>query len=130
MTVVGPVCHIPPNNTIGDPQPQNLPGIPGPVNPMGNQQDINNAFAALLNALRLLLLQLANQRNGGNGTSGSTPDKNKPTWKEQSRVEQTVRVFQNNDPSSPNWVDVKQINQLTFADKNTGATWKWDRNRS
>lgn len=121
---VGPVCHIPPANTQGDPSPSSIPGIPGPANP---HDPI--AMANLVNALRLTLLSLLNQLNKGNNT-GTTSTTVKPqpnaTWKEQSRVTSTVRVFQNNDKSSQNWVDVEQINQLTMVN-GQGQTWKWNR---
>ena len=35
-------------------------------------------------------------------------------YEEQSRVSSTVRVYQDGDPSSDNWVDVERIDQITF----------------
>lgn len=127
----GPVCHIPPANTPGNPQPQNMPGIPGPVSPpnTGNgnpaQDAFNQAIANLLNAMRILLQQLANQ-SGTTGQSGNSKSK-PPRWSETDRVTTTVRVFQNNDKSSNNWVDVEQINSLTMTDSVTGSRWNWQR---
>jgi hypothetical protein len=131
-STVGPVCHIPPANTPGDPQPQNMPGIPGPVSPpTGNngQAAFNAAIAALLNAMRLLLLQLANQTGtkGQGGSISSPKSNNKARWTESNRVTTTVRVFQNNDKTSNNWVDVEQINSLTMKDSVTGSQWTWKR---
>jgi len=128
MSNVGPVCHIPPANTPGNPQPHNLPGIPGPVSGQGpSQAAINAEFAALLNALRQLLLQLANQQGTQGQINNATSKNQKGRWTESGRVVQTVRVFQNNDQSSPNWVDVEQINSLTMHDNVTGSQWKWQR---
>jgi hypothetical protein len=130
MSNVGPVCHIPPANTPGNPQPQNLPGIPGPVTPPNGpngQQDFNNAIAALLNALRLLLLQLANQQGTKGQTNNATSKNQQGRWSQQERVTEKVRVFQNNDPSSQNWVDVEQINKLVMKDSVTGSQWTWNR---
>jgi hypothetical protein len=128
MSNVGPVCHIPPTNTPGNPQPQNLPGIPGPVSGQGaSQQAINNEFAALLNALRALLLQLANQQGTKGQINNATSKNQKGRWSESGRVVETVRVFQNNDPTSSNWVDVEQINQLKMKDSVTGSEWTWKR---
>lgn len=35
-------------------------------------------------------------------------------YEEQSRVTSTVRVYQDNNTSSDNWVDVERIDQITF----------------
>lgn len=130
MSNVGPVCHIPPTNQVGNPQPKNLPGIPGPISPPGStgnaQQDaFNQALAALLNYILQLLRELANQNPGQ--TNNAVPKPSKSTWNEVSRVTSKVRVFQNNDPTSQNWVDVEQINQLTMGNKKTGDQWTWKR---
>lgn len=126
---VGPVCHIPPASTPGEPQPLNLPGIPGPATP-----DDPNSIVNLINALRLALLQLMDEFNRFNRNRGGTitirPDPNKKPaqWIEVGRQTEKVRVYQNNDKTSPNYVDVEQINQLTMQDKKTGAVWRWNRN--
>lgn len=132
MSNVGPVCHIPPANTPGDPQPHDIPGIPGPANPNDPV-----SIANLLNAMRLAMLALLNELKRNNNTQDQgfnrRPDPNhndkKTQWVEVNRVTNKVRVFQNNDPTSHNWVDVEQINQLTMHDRKTGNLWKWDRNR-
>jgi hypothetical protein len=123
---VGPVCHIPPPNTPGNPQPRNMPGIPGPVGTGSSQADIN----ALLNALRQALLTLLGMLNNNNNATGTitSPKPSKPAqWNETNRVTSTVKIFQNNDPTSPNFVEVEQINSLTMTDKSTGNTWVWKR---
>ena len=123
---VGPVCHIPPANTPGNSQPQNMPGLPGPVS-----ANDPNSMANLLNAMRLAMLALLNQLNDNNKGQGGfnrRPDPSKkPSWTEVNRVTETVRVFQNNDKTSGNWVDVEQINSLTMQNKQTGDQWKWKR---
>lgn len=131
MSNSAPICHIPPKNTSGNPQPKNLPGLPGPVSPpqTGNaaQDAFNAAMAALLNYILALLREMANQNPGQ--TNNAVPKQTKGTWTETNRVTSKVRVFQNNDPTSPNWVDVEQINQLTMGNKKTGDQWTWNRNR-
>jgi len=127
-----PVCHIPPASTPADPQPKDLPGLPGPVtvNP-NNLLGTLEQMAALLNAMRQLLQLLANQQGnkGITNNANSKQDKNQTgRWNEVSRVEDVVRVYQNNDPSSQNWVDVRQINQLTMGDSVSKARWVWNRN--
>lgn len=127
MSNVGPVCHIPPASTPANPQPQNMPGIPGPVSPTARQDDFNAAVAALLNAMRLLLMQLTNQQGNKGQTNNAKTKNEKGRWRESNRVVEKVRVFQNNDPKSENWVDVEQINSLTMTDGVTGTQWTWKR---
>lgn len=118
-----PVCHVPPENA-GIPQPgvKNLASIPIAT-------DLASALAAI-NAMRQNIQTLTNQIDWSNGFR-TIPNKkdNKTQWIEQARVVDTVRVYQNNDPSTGNYVDVQQINKLVMVDKNTGQTWAWDRER-
>jgi hypothetical protein len=125
-----PVCHLPPKPAAQIPGPKNIPGLPGAVSPPtsnspGAQQQFNNEIAGIINQILQMLKMLGNQLNTNSNSSGQKPPK--PQWNEVSRVTEKVRVFQNNDHTSPNWVDVEQINALVFSDKNTGAQWKWSR---
>lgn len=122
MSNVGPVCHIPPTNTTGNPQAKSLPALPAPPTPGKNASAFDNEVAAFLNALYQLLNSLLGQGGGQGGTHavGSS-------FVEVNRQVTTQRIFQNNDPNSPNWVDVKVINGLTLQDRRTGETWKWSR---
>lgn len=43
------------------------------------------------------------------------------------RVTQKKRIFQNNDKTSENWVDIQQINRCVWVDKVTGETIVWSR---
>ena len=135
MTAVGPVCHIPPVNEINQPSPQALPSIPIaqplPAN-ASNQQIINgfNDLANMLNQIRNLLNMLAGRQPKQGTTNNVVPKntKDKPArWVEQSRAVETERVFQNNDPTSGNYVDVQRINRLTMTDHITGESWDWHR---
>lgn len=127
MSNVGPVCHIPPVSTPGNPQPTNLPGIPGPASPNDPV-----SMANLLNAMRLALLSMLNQLNSStnNNSNGLNrkPEPTKAQWNETNRVTSNVKIYQNNDPNTGNFVEVEQINQLTMTDKSTGNTWVWKRN--
>ncbi len=120
------VCHIPPVQPNAPKPTVNLPSIP-------LAQPNLASLTAAVNAMRQNLIFLTGQRGaqGPRGTSGSSSgSKSEPArWTEQSRVEETVRVFQNNDKTSPNWVDVKQVNKLVMKDGITGESWTWDRNR-
>ncbi len=123
------VCHIPPKNEVGNPQPHDLPGLPGPVTPPMNASPAAmmaamNDYARLLNMLLRLLQHMTQQTPVTNNAVSKQPS---PQWTEQGRTTQKVRVFQGNDRTSPNYVDVEQINSLTMHDKNTKQTWKWTR---
>lgn len=118
----GPVCHIPPANTTGNPQPKNLPGLPSPPSPPPGSSSFDNEVASFLNAMYQLMNALLNRSgSSGAGAAGSR-------FVEANRQVSTQRVFQNNDPNSPNWVDVQVINGLTMTDRVTGETWQWNRN--
>jgi len=123
--VVGPVCHIPPPFTPGNPQPLNMPGLPGPAT------DLVSAIA-LINSMRAVLAQMVDTHQSGNNTGVTnnfiTQSDKKAQWVEVDRQVEKVRVYQNNDKTSPNYVDVEQINQLTMQDRRTGALWRWHRN--
>jgi hypothetical protein len=121
MSAQAPICHIPPVTTTTQPGPVNLPSIP-PAQP-------NLAsLAATVNAMRQVIMILvgdqgAQGRPGANGKDANA----KGQWSETKRVTQTVKVYQNNDPSTGNFVEVQQINQLVMGNKATGQTWTWNR---
>lgn len=122
-----PVCHIPPANpNITQPGPKPLPSIPDPG------PDINSLLASVL-ALKMIVERITGKDPLDNGTLNGfriKPDPNKKEqWTEQSRVVEKVKVYQNNDPSTGNFVEIERINQLTMRDKATGQTWTWDRDR-
>jgi len=127
-----PICHIPPVAPTPGRPTVTIPPIPQA------RPDVNSLLATV-NALRQAVLILSGaqtttgQNKGNEGgffngfTSGSS---NKGTqWSEQSRAVEKVRIFQNDDKTSENWVDVERINSLTMVDKNTKQTWKWDYKR-
>lgn len=125
MSATPPICHIPPVTPKTQPGPVNMPSIPpaGPTIPQ---------LLATVNAMRQVIIILSGQlaagpqgprgAQGAAGTSGA-----KGTWNEQSRTTETVKVFQNNDPSTGNFVEVEQVNSLNMVNKDTGQTWKWTR---
>lgn len=125
-----PVCHVKPE--VAEPQPPapNLPAIPIA---QPNLASLTNS----VNAMRALLMQLTGQNETNNGTGPRTisqgftsrTPKQKVQWTELSRKTQKVRIYQNDDETSENYIDVEQINQLVMRDKNTGQVWTWDRKR-
>lgn len=121
-----PVCHIPPETTTTtQPGPTELPSV-APAQP-------NLAsLTATVNALRLVMNYITGRQGpqGPQGAAGSNTKPKPPRWSEVSRTESTERIYQNNDSSSSNYVDVKSINQLKMRDNVTGEGWTWDRDRS
>ena len=125
MSTVGPVCHIPPKTTINQPAPRPLPAIP-PAQPT------LQSLADTVNKMRQVILIITGQqgsqgRQGVPGPQGQPGTTAKGTWSEKSRQEDTVKVYQNNDPNTGNYVEVKQINKLVMGNKDTGQEWTWDR---
>ncbi|SRR6266404_4018500 len=124
-----PVCHIPPKQPTDNRQPLNIPAIPLA---QPNLQSLTDT----VNRMRAAIMMLTGQSGsaGQNAFSGAfrtkQDDSKKVQWVEQGRVTENVRIFQNNDKTSDNWVDVERLNQLTMHDKNTGQVWRWDRERS
>lgn len=121
-TTVGPVCHIPPANTTAKPQPVDIPGVGPPAQPtlQSLQQTVNN--------LRQIIMFITGQQ-GPAGQNGSNAKSKPARWVEDkpSRVTNTVRVFQNNDTTSKNFVDIETIDGVTMKDGVTGESWKWTR---
>lgn len=129
----GPVCHIPPANTPANPQAHNVPGMPPPINP--GSKSFNNDVANMLNAFRQMLMTLLGQlnslnnntNNGGvsNGFTTKQGDKGN-NYTQVSQATEKVRVYQNNDPTTGNYVEVERTNRLVMKDKQ-GNTWVWER---
>lgn len=134
MSNVGPVCHIPPANTPADPQPQNMPGVPAPVSPRptGNQvqDNFNRDMANALNAIIKILQALRNTGGGNQITNNVTTKQSASSFRETGRQVEKVRVYQNNDKTSSNYVDIEQIQALSFNNPTTKETLKWTRGSS
>src|SRR4051812_41436011 len=118
----GPVCHIPPASTRVDPVPVGMPAIP-PA--QANLHSLVNTVNAMRQVIMILSGQQGTQgRPGAPGKDGKA-NNTKGTWIEHSRVMEQKKIFQNNDPSSANWVIVDRLNQLVMRNKDTGQTWSW-----
>lgn len=115
-----PVCHIPPTTVETPHGPVPIPSIPAP------QPNIAS-LTATVSALRNAFMILSGQRGpaGAQGTAGKSP----PTgsWAQGEIVTETVKIFQNNDPSTGNFVEVQRINKLTFNNKQTQQTIVFNR---
>jgi hypothetical protein len=116
MSAVGPVCHIPPQTIVFKPQPVAIPAVPPPAE--ANLASLQNT----VNTLRQIILTITGQ-NGVNGQNGANGSSAPGGSFEQTQVQtQTVRVFQNNDPTSPNFVDVQFVSQVKFQNNATKST--------
>ncbi len=143
-----PICHVSTGSTpIKQPRATLLPSIPAAV-------DLPSALAAI-NALKLLIQMMSGQQGssgargntqplggggvasaGGGGAAGAQGQKGQdgkdPTGgrfieDRSKRVTKKIRIFQDNDKTSDNWVDINQINHVVWIDKVTGETIVWSR---
>lgn len=118
----GPVCHIPPTSMPANPGPQTIPGVPAPAAP--NLQSLMQT----VNQLRQIILVLLGQ-NGAQGPPGVQGPAGKPLGPQdftQTKLTSTkTKIFQNNDPSTGNFVEVSTVQSLTMANK-AGATWVYN----
>jgi hypothetical protein len=116
MSTVGPVCHIPPATSASLPGPKNLPNVP-PAEP--NIQSL----VATVNALRQLVIILSGQQGSGGSISSKAPS---GSWSQKSIQTETVKVYQNNDPSTGNFVEVQRVTQLVMGNNATQQTWTYN----
>lgn len=119
---VGPVCHIPPASTTANPQPSAIPGVGPPAQP--NLQSLTNT----VNNLRQLLLALLGQQ-GSQGPAGANGS-NAPSagsFTQKDIATEKVKIYQNNDPSTGNFVEVERINKLVLGTKTGNNTWTYNR---
>ncbi len=141
-----PVCHISTGSVpIKQPRATLLPSVPAAV-------DLPSALAAI-NALKLLIQMISGQQGnvgpranpagllgGGGAASAGAAGQDGQKGKESKdptggrfiedrskRVTKKIRIFQNNDKKSENWVDIAQINKVIWVDKVTGETIVWTR---
>lgn len=119
-----PICHESRDEAFPVKQPSLIPNIP-PAN------DLPSALAAI-NALANAMRIITNRQNA-RPPQPWTPQinnfasTNSSRWQEvrSERVKQVVRVKNPQDPSQ--FVDVEQINGLTFSDQKTGEKFSWKR---
>lgn len=142
-----PVCHIPVDEVISQPQPAKFP-------PLSRVNDLTSLLNTVNNMV-LILEQLTGQTPtagpvglrgtggaaGSSGVSGSPGKQGKNgkdgkdgkpaktgSWTEDrsQRVEEKIKIYQDNDNTSPNWVEIKRINRVVFTN-NAGQTIVWKR---
>lgn len=118
MANVGPVCHLPPPASAALPGPQSLQNVP-PAQP-------NIAsLTATVNALRNLVLILAglNGQPGANGQAGKSQPAG--SWTQKSIETKMQKIYQNNDPSTGNFVEVQTVTSLVMTNSATKQTWTY-----
>jgi hypothetical protein len=133
--MTAPVCHV--DRSSEREIVTNVPINQLPAIPIA-RPDLNSLTQAV-NSMRSMLLKMTGRdgrsgdgkdnANGFGPNQFKTDPQKRVQWTERARVVEKVRVFQNNDTSSTNWVDVERINKLAMIDKNTGQLWQWDRKR-
>lgn len=118
------VCHIPPEAPTTNPAPANLPGVP-PAQP--NIPSLVNTVNALRQIIQVITGQQGTQgRPGIPGRNGQNTSA-KGSWNETHRTTEKVKIYQNNDPTTGNFIEVEQINSLVLTNKDTGQKWTWNR---
>lgn len=120
MAAVGPVCHIPPKNNTAQPGPAELPGIPGPA--AATLQSLQHT----VNQLRQIIIVLTGQQGaqGPPGQNAQTPPASAASFTQSKIAYTTQKIFQNNDPSTGNFVEVQTVASLIMSNKQ-GATWTY-----
>lgn len=120
MATVGPVCHIPPLNSQGQPTPSDIPGIPEPASP--TLQSLQH----VVNQLRQIIIVITGQQGaqGPPGQNAATPSASAASFTQKTISKGKVKIYQNNDPSTGNFVEVEIVNNLVLQNKQ-GATWTY-----
>lgn len=118
MSAVGPVCHIPPATQTFPKVPVPIPAVPPPA------KATLQSLQYTINQLRQIIYIITGQQ-GNNGSLGTNAAPG-GSFVQASQTTQTVRVFQGNDPNSPNWVDVQYVNKLEMDNNSTKSTWVYN----
>lgn len=125
--MAAPVCHIPPPTTEAE-NPTQGPGTTNRIAAIPPAQPTIASLMMTVNKLREVVNTIT--KDPGIQNNFRTDNNNKRVqWVELSRQVEKVKIYQNNDTTSDNWVEVEQINRLVMQDKNTGQTWEWKRKR-
>lgn len=124
MATVGPVCHIPPKNNTAQPAPADLPGIPPAA------QASLASLQHTVNQLRQIIIVLTGQQGargpaGLNGANAQPPQASQTSFTQKNVSYTTTKIFQNNDPTTGNFVEVQTVANLVMSNKQ-GATWTYN----
>lgn len=124
MPSAAPICHIPPATTvIEQPAPLSIASVP-PAQPT------LQSLVSTVNQMRQVIMQLTGQQgargpSGQAGAAGAAAASSKPTDFTQKSIQTSkVKIYQNNDPTTGNFVEVEVVNNLVMSNKN-GASWTY-----
>lgn len=121
---VGPVCHIPPPTTGETPGPASIPGLPPPAQPSVA------SLVSVVNQLRQIIATMTTTKPPNNTVNISTAQPAGANgFKQQSISYSSVRVYQNNDKTSPNYVDINVVDNLVMGAPG-GQSWTYKRDPS
>lgn len=120
-----PVCNINVQPPTSEPTQPQLPAIPVAT-------DLASALNAI-NTMRRIIQTITNQNSNNAGFRTTSFKTNQSGQKKNSnfqevairRTTKTTKIYQNNDPSTGVYVEVKQITGLTFVNKATGQEVVW-----
>lgn len=125
-----PVCNINPPSPSAEPTVPSIPAIPVAT-------DLQSAIRAI-NTMRGIIQTMTNQIANNNSGARTTSFKSSGSTKKNSdfaeltakRTTATKKIYQNNDPSTGVFVEVKQITGLTFLNPVTGQRISWKQGNS
>lgn len=124
---VGPVCHIPANTTAQTPGAKNIPGLPAPAAPnLASLTSTVNSLRDIINVLMgpSIVNNVVVNNNNGSGAQVKPGD-----FSQKSISYAKVKIYQNNDPSTGNYVEVNVVDGLTMGNS-SGGSWKYTRDSS
>ena len=121
--MTAPICYINPPPPTAEPVAPTLPAIPAAT-------DLQSVIQAV-NTITQILRSMNNQQDGGpqrftDATVNSKKKRSDFHEVVKKRIVKKVRVF--NPQNKSQFVDVKQITGLTFANKLTGQEITWEQN--
>jgi len=120
MTAVGPVCHIAPVTTITPKVPVNIPAVPPAA------QATLNSLQATVNTLRQIIIIITGQQANNGQPQSAAQSEPGGSFTQASVTKVTKRIFQGNDPTSSNFVDVEYVTQLAMDNNATKSTWTYN----
>jgi len=127
MAAVGPVCHIPPKTTSFVLTPKAIQGLPPPAQPtIASLQSTVNQLRQYINQMNQNFTEIINNINNQAPGQISSNAKGGGTFTQASQQLQTVRVFQGNDPTSPNYVDVQYVTKLVMDSDEPQGSWTYN----
>ena len=119
-----PTCHTSVDELITQPNTHTLLQS---ITPPTDMSSVLSALQQLINNFNLITGNGPGQSGqpGKNGEPGTKSQLGRFTEQRNSRVTKKVKVYSKQDPAT--FVEVEQINAMTFRDSVTGEVWTWGR---